>query len=408
MDLSLCMIVKNEANKLPRCLSSVQGIVNEIIVVDTGSTDQTTKIAQSFGAQVYHYSWNNNFSAARNESLKYAQGQWILVLDADEVLNPESVPALEQAMQREQALVINLVRQEIGAVQSPYSLMSRLFRNHFGIRFSRPYHSMVDDSVTRLLQREPDWKIINLPEVAILHDGYEPGAIATRNKLQKARATMEGYLATHPDDAYVCAKLGALYNDIGETAKGVALLERGLQVLTHSAQASAQAAPENAPILYELHYHLGIAYSRSQNLVKAEGHYRTATQQPILNRLKIGAYNNLGGLLKAKGDLPGARMNYEIVTKIDPSLAIGHYNLGMTFKAMGVMPDAIDQYRQAIALNPTYAEAYQNLGVTLLKVGSVLESLDAFGQAIALYEQHDPQEALRLRQGLTEMGLLKK
>lgn len=398
------MIVKNEADKLPRCLSSVQGFVNEMIVVDTGSTDQTTEIAQSLGAEVYHYSWNNNFSAARNESLRYAQGEWILVLDADEVLNPESIPALKQAMQREQALVINLVRQEIGAVQSPYSLMSRLFRNHFGIRFSRPYHSMVDDSVTRLLQREPTWKIINLPEVAIFHDGYKPGAIATRNKLQQAKSTMEGYLATHPDDAYVCAKLGALYNDMGEVTKGIALLERGLQSLTHA----AQAAEENAPVLYELHYHLGIAYSRSQNLGKAEGHYRTATQQPILNRLKVGAYNNLGGLLKAKGDLPGARMNYEIVTKIDPTLAIGHYNLGMTFKAMGVMPDAIDHYRQAIALNPTYAEAYQNLGVTLLKVGAVQESLDAFAQAIALYESRDPLEAQRLRQGLIEMGLLKK
>jgi len=404
MDLSLCMIVKNEAEKLPRCLSSIQGFVNEIIVVDTGSTDQTAEIAQSFGAQVYHYSWNNNFSAARNESLRYAQGEWVLVLDADEVLKPEIVPFLKQAMQREQALVINLVRQEIGAVQSPYSLMSRLFRNHFGIRFSRPYHSMVDDSVTRLLQREPAWKIINLPEVAILHDGYEPGAIATNNKLQKAKATMEGYLATHPDDAYVCAKLGALYNEMGKVVKGTALLERGLQILTDS----AQAAEENAPILYELHYHLGIAHSRSQNLVKAEGHYRIATQQPILNRLKVGAYNNLGGLLKAKGDLSGARMNYEIVTKIDPNLAIGHYNLGMTLKAMGVMLDAIDHYRQAIALNPTYAEAYQNLGVTLLKVGSVLESLDVFNQAIALYEQDDPQEALRLRRGLTEMGLLQK
>jgi glycosyltransferase involved in cell wall biosynthesis len=394
------MIVKNEADKLPRCLSSVQGIVNETIVVDTGSTDQTTEIAQSFGAQVYHYLWNNNFSAARNESLKYAEGEWILVLDADEVLNPAIVPAMQEVMQREQALVINLMRQEIGAVQSPYSLMSRLFRNHFGIRFSRPYHSMIDDSVARLLQREPTWKILNLPEVAIFHDGYEPGAIATQNKLQKAKDTMEGYLATHPDDAYVCAKLGALYNDMGETTKGVALLERGLR--------SAQPTAEDAPILYELHYHLGIAYSRMKNLVKAESHYITATQQPILNRLKVGAYNNLGGLLKAKGDLSGARMNYELVTKIDPTLAIGHYNLGMTFKEMGVMPDAIDHYKQAIALNPTYAEAYQNLGVTLLKVGAVQESQEAFRQAIALYQEQNPEEGMRLQQGLTQMGLMWK
>jgi glycosyltransferase involved in cell wall biosynthesis len=400
MNLSLCMIVRNEADKLPRCLSSVQGIVNETIVVDTGSTDQTTEIAQSFGAQVYHYLWNNNFSAARNESLKYAEGEWILVLDADEVLNPAIVPAMQEVMQREQALVINLMRQEIGAVQSPYSLMSRLFRNHFGIRFSRPYHSMIDDSVARLLQREPTWKILNLPEVAIFHDGYEPGAIATQNKLQKAKDTMEGYLATHPDDAYVCAKLGALYNDMGETTKGVALLERGLR--------SAQPTAEDAPILYELHYHLGIAYSRMKNLVKAESHYITATQQPILNRLKVGAYNNLGGLLKAKGDLSGARMNYELVTKIDPTLAIGHYNLGMTFKEMGVMPDAIDHYKQAIALNPTYAEAYQNLGVTLLKVGAVQESQEAFRQAIALYQEQNPEEGMRLQQGLTQMGLMWK
>jgi glycosyltransferase involved in cell wall biosynthesis len=398
MDLSLCMIVKNEAEKLPRCLASVKDAVDEIIIVDTGSTDQTTEIAQSFGAQVYHFTWNNNFSAARNESLRYAQGQWILVLDADEVLKPEAIPLIKQAMTRSQALVINLVRQEIGAVQSPYSLMSRLFRNHQGIRFSRPYHSMVDDSVARLLEREPQWQVINLADVAILHDGYEPGAIASRDKLQKARETMEGYLVSHPDDAYVCAKLGALYVQIGEISTGIELLEEGL----------ALNPAEEAPVMYELHYHLGIAYNRIRNWGKAEQQYRAATQQPILNRLKIGAYNNLGGLLKARGDLQGARMNYELVTKIDPTLAIGFYNLGMTFKEMGVMPDAIDCYQRAIALDPNYADAYQNLGVVLMKVGSVLESMAAFKQAIALHELRDPEEALRLRRTLTQMGLLTK
>jgi glycosyltransferase involved in cell wall biosynthesis len=402
MDLSLCMIVKNEADKLPRCLSSVKDIVDEIIVVDTGSTDQTAEIARSFGAAVCHFTWNNNFSAARNESLRYAQGKWVLVLDADEVLKPEIVPALKQAMARENALVINLVRQEIGAVQSPYSLMSRLFRNHLGIRFSRPYHSMVDDSVMRLLeretQREPQWQVVNLPDVAILHDGYEPGAIASRDKLQKARATMEGYLATHPDDVYVCAKLGALYVTLGEVSKGLALLERGLQ----------REQSEDAPVRYELHYHAGIAYSRVKNWAKATEHYQKAVKQPILNRLKVGAYNNLGGLLKDQGDLQGARAHYEMVTKIDPALAIGHYNLGMTFKAMGVIPDAIDCYQRAIALDPTYAESYQNLGVTLLKAGAVLESMEAFRTAIALHEPRNPEEALRLRRELTQMGLLRK
>src|SRR4051794_40673333 len=82
--LSLCMIVKNESKHLANCLESVEGVVDEIIIVDTGSTDDTVEIAKSYGAKVYHYEWNDNFSDARNESIKYATGDWILVLDADE------------------------------------------------------------------------------------------------------------------------------------------------------------------------------------------------------------------------------------------------------------------------------------------------------------------------------------
>jgi tetratricopeptide (TPR) repeat protein len=404
------MIVKDEAAHLSRCLSSVKDLVDEMVIVDTGSSDQTPEIARSFGAEVHYYTWNHNFSAARNESLKYAQGDWILVLDADEVLNPEIVPFLKQVMQRDNALVVNLLRQEVGAVQSPYSLMSRLFRNHFGIRFSRPYHSMIDDSVARLLQRELQWQVVNLPEVAILHYGYEPGAIASRNKLEKAKTTMEGYLSAHPDDPYVCSKLGALYVEIGEITHGIDLLERGLNSIAVRETAQGQATEEyaDAPTLYELHYHLGIAYGRIQNLAQSEHHYQAAVAQPILNRLKLGAYTNLGNLLKAKNDLQGAKANYALVTKIDPALAIGHYNLGMVYKALGQMREAIDCYAQALTLNPHYAEAYQNLGVTLLKVGSIEESLEAFSRAIALYEQQNPSEALRLKQGLEQIGLLRK
>ena len=70
--LSLCMIVKNEEEVLENCLKSVEGVVDEIIVVDTGSTDRTIEIAKSFDAKVYNYEWNNDFAAARNYSLKKA------------------------------------------------------------------------------------------------------------------------------------------------------------------------------------------------------------------------------------------------------------------------------------------------------------------------------------------------
>ena len=84
--ISLCMIVKNEGHNLHRCLQSVQGFVNQIIVVDTGSEDNTVEIARSYGAEVHFFEWCDDFAAARNHSLSFATGDWILVLDADEKL----------------------------------------------------------------------------------------------------------------------------------------------------------------------------------------------------------------------------------------------------------------------------------------------------------------------------------
>ncbi|MBF2045856.1 MAG: tetratricopeptide repeat protein [Leptolyngbya sp. IPPAS B-1204] len=393
MRLSFCMIVKNEAENLARCLTSVQPIADELIVLDTGSTDDTVAIAESLGASVHHFTWANDFSAARNYALQFVSGDWVLVLDADEVLVPAAIPVLRQAMQQENALVINLIRQEVGATQSPYSLVSRLFRRHSQVYFSRPYHAMVDDSVAALRQTEPDWQVVNCAQIAILHYGYEPGAIASRNKIEKARSTMEGFLADHPNDPYVCSKLGALYVQMGDWQQGMVLLQRGL------------SQPTDAPICYELHYHLGIAYSQLKNYQQAELHYRSAIAQPILDSLKLGAYNNLGNLLQARGDFIHAEQLYRTCLTIDPNFAIGHYNLGMILKAMGQMEAAVAHYQTAIQLNPNYAEAYQNLGVVLLKLGNVPQSLAAFRQAIQFHkQQNNLSEAKRLQQGLAEMG----
>jgi tetratricopeptide (TPR) repeat protein len=390
------MIVKDEERTLPKCLSSVKNVVDEMVVVDTGSRDRTPYIAQKFGARVYHFQWCNDFSAARNAALKYVTGEWILVLDADETLTQKIVPQLKQAINTlDEYLLINLVRQEVGAAQSPYSMVSRLFRNHPQIRFSRPYHALVDDSISEILRQEPHWQVGYLSGTAILHYGYQKDIITQNNKYAKAQKAMEEFLAAHPGDPYVCSKLGALYVEIGKITEGVDLLTKGVA-----------AAQQNYEILYELYYHLGIAYSRLQNPKQAIIYYQAAIKLPIYPLLKLGAYNNLGNLLKDSGDLKGAKTCYETALKIDPNFATGHYNLGMTLKAMGLLTEAIASYQKAIALNPNNAEAYQNLGVVLLKVGRQQDSLLAFRQAIALHEKHNPEEARRLRQGLQEIGLL--
>ncbi|WP_233476275.1 glycosyltransferase family 2 protein [Paenibacillus sonchi] len=95
------MIVKDEEALLSRCLESVKGIADEIIIVDTGSTDRTKQIAENYGAKIYDYVWSNDFAAARNESLRHAAGKWILVLDADEYLGSNDHSKWIEFLQKE-------------------------------------------------------------------------------------------------------------------------------------------------------------------------------------------------------------------------------------------------------------------------------------------------------------------
>jgi tetratricopeptide (TPR) repeat protein len=392
--LSLCAIVKNEETFLPKCLESVKNVVDEMVVMDTGSSDRTVEIAQEFGAKVLRYEWQNHFSQARNEALKSVTGDWVLVLDADEILTAEVVPYIKKVIEEKDILVVNLIRQEVGAIQSPYSLISRLFRNHPEVKFTRPYHSIVDDTAAQLIAKEPDWRVADINTIAILHYGYTPEAIAALDKYNRARKLMEEFFATHPNDPYVCGKLGGLYLQIGKEKEGLKILKQGLK-----------SGGANAHILFELHYHLGNAYSRQKKTEQAIKYYQKAMSQPILPLLKIGAYNNFGSILKEIGDLNNAKKSYELVTQIDPTFAAGYYNLGMTLAAMQQYLEAIAAYQKAIALCPDYAYAYQNLGVALLKGGNYSASMEAFRKAIALHDRSHSPEADKLRKSLEKIGM---
>ena len=386
MSLSLCMIVKNEAANLSQTLASVQGLADERLVFDTGSTDETVAIAQQAGAIVTEIPWENDFAAARNRTLEAATGDWILVLDGDEVLTPEAQEKIAQLIQGraiaeintppELFLAVTLFRQEMGAQQSPYSLVSRLFRNRPEIRFSRPYHESVDDSVAALVHQGDRWQVATLPGVAIHHSGYRPEAIALKDKFARAEGIMSAYLAEHPEDAYIASKLGALHGQQGDWAKALTLLKTGLNHLSDSDRMTA----------YDLHYHLGLAHRNLGQLDQSIAHYQRALEQPILPSLKLGAQVNLGVALKQQGKLDNAIAAFQAAIAIDPALTPAHFNLGATYRAKGYgyLDQAIDAYRCAIELEPAYAEAHQNLGVALFKLGKLPESKRAFRHAIAL------------------------
>ena len=104
--ISLCMIVKDEEESLPTCLNSIRDYVDEIIIVDTGSTDSTVEIAKSYNAKVYHHPWENSFSKARNYSLSYATCDWILIMDADEEIEKKDAFKLRDVIKNDD---VNLI-----------------------------------------------------------------------------------------------------------------------------------------------------------------------------------------------------------------------------------------------------------------------------------------------------------
>ena len=96
--LSLSIIVRDEATRIEACLRSVQDFVDEMVVVDTGSTDETVALAQACGARIEHLEWPGDFAPARNAALEHVKGDWVLVLDADEQLRTEAIPKLKALM----------------------------------------------------------------------------------------------------------------------------------------------------------------------------------------------------------------------------------------------------------------------------------------------------------------------
>jgi len=169
--LSCCMIAKNEAENMLRCLRSVRGIADEIIVCDTGSFDGTQAIAASMGAKVFQIPWNDSFGDARNRSIEEAEGDWILWIDADEVL---LWPDRLKKYLRSKMFHGFVIRQNHLTLDMPDvkpDRPCRVFRNHRGYKFTGHIHEHIED-VNRGPFDQPVRPAVVLPDVDIAHFGY--------------------------------------------------------------------------------------------------------------------------------------------------------------------------------------------------------------------------------------------
>ena len=167
--ITAALIVRDEAAFLPDCLASIAGTVDEIVVVDTGSADDSPAIAAGFGARVYHQPWRDDFAAARNTALGYSTGEWILYIDADERLAPVGRPQLEELLTGADEVAFRLLLQP-NSLATPYREY-RLWRNDQRIRFVGAMHEKVVPSIHAVA--DADGRPIGVCDLLLTHVGYE-------------------------------------------------------------------------------------------------------------------------------------------------------------------------------------------------------------------------------------------
>ncbi|KGJ50130.1 hypothetical protein KD33_04140 [Clostridium sp. NCR] len=195
--LSLVMITKNEQLKIRRCLESVKDFVNEIIVVDTGSIDKTKEIALEFGAKIFDYEWNNNFSDARNFAIKQSTGDWNLILDADEFVTNLNMDKLNNFINSKKNIigkikVINLFEQ-VNEVKKSNAFISRLAPK--GVYFEGHIHEQLDTSLSR-----------EIIDIEIEHDGY-----LNTNKFDRNISLLINELKVNSNDSYLLYQAAKTY-----------------------------------------------------------------------------------------------------------------------------------------------------------------------------------------------------
>ena len=237
--VSAALIVRNEAPVLAGCLESIASQVDEVVIVDTGSIDDTREIAKSCGARLLEFAWTGDFSAARNVSLDAAKGDWILYIDADERLTVSNGTSLKSLLADTQLAAMR-VRLQPKARYTDY-LELRLFRNHPCIRFDGVIHEWVIPGVAAVCRSE-GMTVGESSEVRIVHTGYDAddhGRKHDRNLPLLRRA-----VAQNPERVYCWWHLGETLARVGqpdeaETAWMKAIeVARGSNIPQEQAEAS--------------------------------------------------------------------------------------------------------------------------------------------------------------------------
>ncbi len=204
--VSIAMIVRDEAQMVPGFLQAVDGLWDELIVVDTGSSDATPSLFAEAGAKVIHSPWRNDFSAARNVSLSHSTGDWVLVLDADERVSPPFIAEARAAFQRTDVGALQLCISN----QLPYghqrdAWLLRAWRNKQGISFRHVIREDASDGVRQMLATHALG--VDRVETPVVHLGYVRDRSAAKDKKERDASLLRSCVSKDPSDLYSWLKL---------------------------------------------------------------------------------------------------------------------------------------------------------------------------------------------------------
>ena len=364
--LSLCMIVRDSAATIKPCLESISPWVDELIIVDTGSLDETPQIAQSFGAQVHYFPWCDDFSAARNESLRHARGEWLFWMDSDDTI---PAPCGQQLRQTAYAQHDPRTLGYVAQVRCPsyedddgFTVVDhvKLFRNHPQLRFEFRIHEQLLPSIRRL-GGEVEWT-----DVFVEHSGSDISLQGRQKKYERDLRILKLELADRPEHPFALFNFGMTYADMGEYQLSTEFLMRCL----------AASQPDES--------HLRKAYalliSSLMELKDSEKAWEMCVNARSLFPEDLELLFRQGILAHARGELAlavdcyrGALANNEDrhFSSIDEGIAgfKSRHNLALVYADMG-RPDLAElQWRQVLEQRPRYAMAWRGLGKELVRQG---------------------------------------
>lgn len=412
--ISLCMIVRNEEAFLADCLKSVRDVVDEVVVVDTGSTDSTPRIAAEYGARVFSFEWCDDFSEARNHSLERASGDWVLVLDADETIAERDAGKI-RALARNKADGYILTYRGYSRESNDFRWVAndrsypegdgwdgwlegrvvRMFRRDERIRFEGAVHESVDRTIASI------GGAIFETDIIIHHFHEKKGAARLREKQLQYLGLCEKNLERFPCSAKTHFDMGLIYHfvldDLPKSIfhhKEAVRLDPGfedarmaLAFSLYSDGDSRGAARELSALLERNPRHApalllcGIILERRGRTDRAiECYERVAELNPNL----VDARLNLGTLWLRKGDAARARSEWERVYALNPSNARVLLNLGALELREGRYASARRFFEKALERSPESAVLWNNLGALHANLGQRREAVEAFERAVEL------------------------